>query len=193
MASTLEHRTSVNIARLPLRLHHNAWVVEDQERTRQFYEDVLGFTLTAFWIETEEFQGDKLILSHAFYGLEDGSALAFFSLDDPAHKAKFKSPYTEIFNHLALAVDDATQADLRERIEAAGLFNFTIEHGYCRSLYVQDPDGLRIEFAVDALNVDDINAAQRRDAHAWLKRWSAGHRTSNNRLYTDGDPYAVQI
>lgn len=172
------------LTRLPQRLHHNAWVVADQERTRSFYEDVLGFTLTAFWIETEEFQGEQIILSHAFYGLEDGSALAFFSLADAAQAERFKSPPTEVFTHVALTVDEATQTEMRQRIEAAGLFNFTIEHGYCNSLYVMDPDGLRLEFAVDAPDVDRINAQQAKDAHDWLKRWNAGERTSNNRLYT---------
>lgn len=169
---------------LPLRLHHNAWVVDDQERTRAFYEDVLGFTLTAFWIETEEFEGEQLVLSHAFYGLGDGSALAFFCLAEPHLKDKFRSPKTEVFNHVALKVDASTQADLHRRIEAAHLHTFLIEHGYCRSLYVMDPDGLRLEFAVDVDGVEQINERQRRDAHGWLKRWTAGDRTSNNADYT---------
>lgn len=176
--------TGSGTTRLPTRLHHNAWVVADQERTRAFYEDVLGFRLTAFWIETETFEDQHIILSHAFYGLEDGSALAFFSMADPGMQEKFKSPHTEIFNHIALTVDQATQDRLRARIEGAGLFNFTIPHGYCTSLYVMDPDGLRLEFAVDARDVDRINAEQRRDAHGWLAKWTAGERTSNNHLYT---------
>jgi hypothetical protein len=32
-------------AALPLRLHHNAYVCADQERTRRFYEDVIGLPL----------------------------------------------------------------------------------------------------------------------------------------------------
>ena len=179
------------LTRLPQRLHHNAWVVADQERTRAFYEDALGFTLTAFWIETEEFQGEKIVLSHAFYGLEDGSALAFFSMADPAQGAKFKSQPTEVFTHVALTVDEATQSQLRSRINAAGLFNFTIEHGYCNSLYVMDPDGLRLEFAIDAPGIERINADQARDAHSWLERWTAGERTSNNRLYTHPETAAA--
>ena len=33
-------------AQLPMRLHHTAYVTKDQEKTRQFYEDVIGLPLT---------------------------------------------------------------------------------------------------------------------------------------------------
>lgn len=184
MQETMEKPAKV-MNRLPQRLHHNAWVVVDQERTRAFYEDTLGIPLTAFWIETEQFEGQDLVLSHAFYGLEDGSALAFFSMADPEVHEKFKSPATEIFNHVALTVDETTQSELRSRMEAAGLFNFTIDHGYCESLYTMDPDGLRLEFAVDSANADQINAAQLKTAHSSLKAWMAGERASNNNVRHD--------
>jgi len=163
---------------LPARLHHNAWVVEDQERTRQFYEDVLGMPLVQFWIEDVPFEGG--VLSHAFYGMSDGSALAFFCMASPKAHEKFKSPVTELFNHVALKVDRETQDRLLERINAAGYKNFSIEHGYCRSLYVTDPDGLRLEFTLDAANVEEINAVQARTARETLNKWVAGYRTSNN-------------
>lgn len=163
---------------LPARLHHNAWVVEDQERTRHFYEDVLGMPLVQFWIEDVPFEGG--VLSHAFYGMSDGSALAFFCMASPKAHEKFKSPTTELFNHVALKVDRETQDRLLERINAAGYKNFSIEHGYCRSLYVTDPDGLRLEFTLDAANVEEINAVQARTARETLNRWVAGNRKSNN-------------
>ena len=34
---------------LPLRLHHNAYVVKDQEANRRFLEDLLGIPLVATW------------------------------------------------------------------------------------------------------------------------------------------------
>jgi glyoxylase I family protein len=165
---------------LPVRLHHNAWVVEDQARTRHFYEDVLGMPLTQFWIEEAPFEGQKLVLSHAFYGMQDGSALAFFCMAEPKYHERFKSPVTEMFNHVALKVDRATQDRLLERIIAAGYKNFSIEHGYCRSVYVTDPDGLRLEFTLDALNVEEINSVQARTARETLDKWIAGHRETNN-------------
>jgi len=170
---------SATAQRLPSRLHHNAWVVEDQERTRAFYEDVIGMPLIQFWIEETPMDGG-MVLSHAFYGMQDGSALAFFCMSDPKHHQIFKSPSTQLFNHIALKVDAATQDQILERIRASGYKNFTIEHGYCRSLYVTDPDGLRLEFTVDAQNLGEINDFQARTARETLNRWKEGHRSSNN-------------
>lgn len=168
------------LAKLPSRLHHTAWVVEDQERTRAFYEDVLGFPLVAFWVEVEPFGDDTLVLSHSFFGLEDGSALAFFNMADERFHERFKSPKTEMFNHVALNVDKDTQEAIKTRVDEAGIPSYIIDHGYCHSLYVVDPDGLRLEFAVDAPNVEAIDKNQRSTAHESLRKWMEGRRDSNN-------------
>jgi hypothetical protein len=55
-----------------------------------------------------------------------------------------------------------------------------LEHGYCRSLYATDPDGMIVEFTVDRADVEQIAAARKKDAHAELKRWLAGDHHSNN-------------
>ncbi len=186
MQETLERKEAAlgPLQQLPLRLHHNAWVVEDQERTRAFYEDILGFKLTAFWIENPPLMGKPRTLSHAFYALADESALAFFSMSAPEDKERFKSPATELFNHVAVKVDAETQDALLARLVAANYPNFSIEHGYCKSLYATDPDGLRLEFVIDAPDSDRIDREQRRDARMWLDRWTKGERESNNQVYT---------
>ena len=63
---------------LPIRLHHNAYVTRDQEKTRRFYEDVIGMPLVATWCETDELFGKMRTYCHTFYGMADGAALAFF-------------------------------------------------------------------------------------------------------------------
>jgi glyoxylase I family protein len=55
-----------------------------------------------------------------------------------------------------------------------------LEHGYCRSVYVTDPNGLILEFTHDHPAVEQIAKDRRADAHAALKRWLAGDHTSNN-------------
>src|SRR5437763_6324855 len=50
---------------LPLRLHHNAYVCANQERTRHFYEDIVGLPLVATWVaesEFPEFPGEEGLL-----------------------------------------------------------------------------------------------------------------------------------
>ena len=43
------------LPKLPQRLHHNARVVKDHERTRHFYEDIVGMPLLATWSEVGQF------------------------------------------------------------------------------------------------------------------------------------------
>lgn len=164
------------------RLHHTAYVTKDQEATRHFYEDVLGFPLIATWSETDELFGAERVYCHTFFGLQDGSALAFFQFANKEDQDLFDPELLPSpFRHIALKVDEEGQADLQRRIDDAGIEgSFVLEHGYCRSLYVEDPNGMLVEFTVDTDGVDDINAARLDDAHETLKRWLAGDHSSNN-------------
>jgi glyoxylase I family protein len=73
------------LRRLPSRLHHNAFVVKDHEANRRFFEDLLGIPLVATWCE-KNFSaelGREVEFCHTFFGMADGSALAFFQFADP--------------------------------------------------------------------------------------------------------------
>ncbi|QZH76077.1 MAG: VOC family protein [Erythrobacter sp.] len=174
---------------LPSRLHHTAYTVKDLGATRAFYEDVLGMPLVATWCEQEELFGAERTYCHCFFGLADGSALAFFQFADPADDAEFNSPVPPSpFRHIALNVDAATQAELERRIAAAGFQppqTYVLEHGYCRSVYVVDPDGMIVEFTLDADHAEQINALRKADAHAELERWLAGDHRPNNDVRPD--------
>ena len=169
-------------AKLPSRLHHTAYVVKDLETTRHFYEDILGFPLVATWCEQEELFGKERTYCHCFFGLADGSALAFFQFANADDQQEFGPELAASpFRHVALNVDAATQAELEKRIKDAGLeATYVLEHGYCRSVYVVDPDGMIVEFTRDAEHADQINAIRAKDAHSELKRWLAGDHTPNN-------------
>jgi catechol 2,3-dioxygenase-like lactoylglutathione lyase family enzyme len=169
-------------AQLPSRLHHTAYVVKNLEATRHFYEDVLGFPLVATWCEQEELFGKERTYCHCFFGLADGSALAFFQFANADDQQEFGPELAASpFRHVALNVDEATQAELEKRIKEAGLeATYVLEHGYCRSVYVVDPDGMIVEFTRDAAHADQINAIRAKDAHSELKRWLAGDHTPNN-------------
>jgi glyoxylase I family protein len=168
------------LAELPSRMHHHAFVVRDQGATRRFYADVLGIPLVATWCEVEDVRGKVREYCHTFYGLADGSALAFFQFADPADFEELASYRPGSLGHIALSVDAATQAAIAERLTAAGLRHRVTDHGYCRSLYVVDPDGLTVEFTVDAPEVEKINELRRSDAHQALDRWLGGDRRPNN-------------
>lgn len=168
-------------------MHHHAFVVADQERTRHFYEDILGMPLRATWIESTVFKGQKMEFSHTFFGLADGSALAFFNFADKDVQSKmYAGPQPNLCYHIALAVDEPTQAAIMKRCEAAGVESSLIDHGYCKSVYVTDPDGLLVEFTVDAQNVQEIEAYQREVARKSLDAWQAGDRRPNNNIRPHG-------
>jgi hypothetical protein len=57
-----------------------------------------------------------------------------------------------------------------------------IDHGYVRSIYVTDPDGLNLEFSVDPPNLREISERKRALAREELDRWVAGDRRPNNDL-----------
>ena len=167
-----------------LRLHHTAFVTRDQEATRAFYEDVLGFPLVACWSEEDELFGANRVYCHTFFGLEDGSALAFFQFANKADQDLFDPPVSPSpFRHIALKVSPEGQGELHRRLKAADWkpkATFVLQHGYCTSLYTEDPNGMLLEFTVDAPDADKIAEDRKKDAHATLKRWLAGDRRSNN-------------
>jgi catechol 2,3-dioxygenase-like lactoylglutathione lyase family enzyme len=171
-------------ARLPSRLHHNAFVTSDMEATRKFYEDVIGLPLVATWSESDELFGALRTYCHCFFGIGDGGALAFFQFASPGDQQLFgpKMPASP-FHHIALNVDAETQKGIEDRLKAAGYKEpeaYVLEHGYCRSVYATDPNGLILEFTLDAPSADKINEDRKKDAHETLKRWLAGDHTSNN-------------
>jgi catechol 2,3-dioxygenase-like lactoylglutathione lyase family enzyme len=170
--------------RLPTRLHHTAYVTRDHEANRRFYEELIGLPLVATWCEADELFGAERVYCHTFYGLGDGSALAFFQFAKPEDQEQFGPAMPETpFTHIALACEEATQQGIARRLADAGYEEpqtFVLEHGYCRSLYVRDPNGMLLEFTVDHPDAERINAARQSDAHDELARWLNGDHTSNN-------------
>jgi catechol 2,3-dioxygenase-like lactoylglutathione lyase family enzyme len=160
----------------PARLHHHAFVVADQEATRHFYEVIIGLPLVATWCESDEAGS----YCHTFYELADGSALAFFQFADPAVQAANATPSTSVYDHVALHATEEVQVGIAARADAAGVGHLTLDHGYCRSLYLQDPDGLIVEITVDDEAAVAGAAERRTRAHDDLARWLAGDHTDNN-------------
>src|SRR5713101_4060058 len=149
--------TSEASSTLPARLHHHAFVTTDQEATRRFYEDIVGLPLVATWTEVEHLMGgEEQEFCHTFYGLGDGGALAFFQFANSQFAEQFAPPPApSLFRHLALLVAPEQQDAIRDRAEASGLETMMADHGYCRSLYIRDPNGLVLELTGDHTSNDD--------------------------------------
>lgn len=170
--------------KLPSRLHHTAYTTKDMEKTRVFYEEVIGLPLVATWSESDELFGKVRTYCHCFFALADGGALAFFQFADKSDERMFSPPIAETpFHHIALKVDQWTQEEIEGRIKAAGYKEpdtFLLEHGYCRSVYIKDPNGMLLEFTLDAPDADRIAEERKADALPTLRRWlgATTHRTT---------------
>ena len=58
-----------------------------------------------------------------------------------------------------MKVDADGQAELERRLQEANWKpegTYVLEHGYCRSLYTEDPNGMLLEFTVDVPEADEI-------------------------------------
>ncbi len=167
----------------PSRLHHSAVVVKDLAASKIFYEDIMGLPLVATWCESSDKLGD---FCHAFFGLEDGSAVALFQFADESNYESFKRPESlSPFHHLALNGTQEMQDKVRAQADAAGIEHYTTHHGYCVSLYLNDPDGHKVEIANDTEIALDNSAMIRNRAASELARWVGGDHTTNNDLRED--------
>lgn len=181
MDRPVKDKAAIVLKKLPMRLHHHAYTTDNHERNRRFCEDVLGLPLVAMYVEPEHIGGEWVELGHAFYGLGDGGALAFFSFADLEKQAAWRAKDQSIFVHIALLAEQSTQDEIKGRLTDAGFKPFVLEHGVCTSLYVKDPNGLLLEFTVDHEKAPEIAAEMALSAHSDLHRWMAGDRTVNNR------------
>jgi hypothetical protein len=67
-------------------------------------------------------------------------------------------------NHLAFDAADVDDLDARRRrLTGHGHYVAEIDHGWCRSIYVTDPNGILVEFCTTtrALTADDAAEARR--------------------------------
>ncbi|MFB6720782.1 VOC family protein [Kribbella sp. NPDC056345] len=122
-------------------LHHVAVLCADVETTIRFYQGVLGFPLTEI-VGNRDYAGS----SHFFFDIGNGNLLAFF--DFPGLDV---GAYAEVLgglHHLAISVEPARWAELKERLDEAGV-EYLEESG--TSIYFRDPDGTRVELISDPL------------------------------------------
>jgi catechol 2,3-dioxygenase-like lactoylglutathione lyase family enzyme len=141
----------------------------DLDMTRAFYEDVLGFKA----VVADDFriqEGGRL--RHIFFDVGRDQLLAFMEARDvPGVPAHFDAGINRglgvpaAFYHFAFeAGSEAALADKRERLRAKGLEVSDItDHGWAKSIYFRDPNGLSLEYCciVRNLREDDAHMQER--------------------------------
>lgn len=154
-------------------VHHAAYKCADAEATRHFYEDLLGLELVAV-LRFENQPPLDVPFLHIFFRMGDGNCIAFFDLGD-GKGPEFAATMPAWTNHIALQVpDEASLQAMWQRLTDAGVtVEYMKDHGFCRSIYMYDPSGNRLEVTTPTENANDFWAEEQRTMRAELARWNA--------------------
>jgi len=144
--------------------HHIAIATKDMSATHQFYSQAMGFEL----VHAEKAQtGPEAWAKHFFYDTGDGEMMAFWEIhDDTLDQDHPTSISTGLglpiwSNHLAFSVDSIAELDAaRSRLTQHGYDVTEIDHHWCTSIYVNDPNGIMVEFCVTTNSFDDSHKAR---------------------------------
>jgi catechol 2,3-dioxygenase-like lactoylglutathione lyase family enzyme len=152
-------------------LHHNAYRCRDSEETRQFYEDFLGLPLAGSLQIGETKSGRDTQTLHTFYGMDDGSYLAFFEAPDMPFEFKEQHDYDL---HIALEVSPNDLTAMFEKGKESGIDTRGVSnHGFVDSIYFRDPNGYVIELTAKRDGHDNAMNPATNGARAILDDWSS--------------------
>ena len=164
------------------RMHHTALRTDDMEATREFYEDILGMPMVSTLKEQiDPTRGVPAPYLHCFFEMGDGSSIAFFEFANNGRGPAPKTPQDAMDHHFAVSVPDYGDLQaIHAKFEEKGYPVGGIDHGFCYSFYVRDPNGMLIELVYEPENELEINEAHARRAHGELARWNGGDYSANN-------------
>lgn len=156
-------------------LHHFAYRCRDAEETRHFYEDLLGLPLVhVIQADHVPSTGEYCPYVHIFFEMADGSCLAFFDLGDG--QQALPSPNTPAWvNHIAVQVASVEELEnASRRLAEAGYDVLGVtDHKFVKSIYMFDPNGLRLELTTPTgprKYLDDARAQAHRLCSEWTER-----------------------
>ena len=140
--------------------NHVAVASSDIEATHRFYTEAMGFRLAkAVNAPTPEGGWAR----HLFYDTGEGGYIAFWDLHMPnvtQGAADLNTPagLPRWVNHIAFNSPDPDDFAARtRRWQEHGITVVELDHGFCRSIYTNDPNGIMVEFCLmtRALGADD--------------------------------------
>lgn len=133
-------------------VNHLAMATGDMTATIRFWRDLLGMRLVAGL--------GRPGYRHYFFEISATDMIAFFEwegarpIPEKDHGAPVTGPVA--FDHVSFGVvseDDLW--NLKDRLDAAGVWvSEVVDHGFIRSIYAFDPNGIAIEFSAAVPEVD---------------------------------------
>ena len=155
-------------------IHHAAYGCRDAEQTRWFYEDVLGLELAAaFWSETAPGSEEEISFMHLFFKMGDGNFIAFFDAPEITDKEWLKRKHS-FSMHIAFEVDDEeSMLAWQKEINAKGKSCLgPVEHGFVRSVYMYDPNGIQVEITCKMPQYDELMEIEKQESRANIAEWT---------------------
>jgi glyoxylase I family protein len=125
-------------------IHHAALICRDPATTIEFYQGLLGFPLIEL-VENRDYPGS----SHFFFDLGNSTLLGFFDFPGLGLQPGVEAIGT--VQHIAISVTPQRHAELRARLDEAGIEYGGPDRGIEESLYFRDPDGIQLELLSDDL------------------------------------------
>ncbi len=166
-------------------IHHAAYRCRDAEQTRWFYEDVMGLPLAAaLSFEIVPGTDEDCPYLHLFFELGDGNFIAFFDAPDNADPAYFNRKHS-FDMHIAFEVDSvddmlAWQALINERGKSC---LGPVDHGFVKSVYMYDPNGIQVEITAKTEGYDQIMAQEKEHSRQNIKDWCAETRARKEAMF----------
>jgi lactoylglutathione lyase len=113
--------------------------VGDMDRSVRFYTEVLQMRL----LRRRDYPDGKFTLAFVGYGDEDSEAVLELTYNWGVEKYEIGSGY----GHIAIAVDDASQAcaEVRKRGGKVTREAGPMKHGTTVIAFIEDPDGYKVE------------------------------------------------
>lgn len=155
------------------RIHHVAYRCRDAKETVSFYQQHLGMDFQLAIAEDKvPSTGEHDPYIHVFLDAGGGNVLAFFELPEQADMGRDKNT-PEWVQHIAfeLASEDELMA-AKESLQQAGIDVLgPTDHTIFKSIYFFDPNGHRLELAVNTAQ-PGMHAELKRVAPAMLDEWN---------------------
>jgi len=145
--------------------HHIALAVTDLQATHRFYTDAMGFELVKTVVgPTDNPEGGWA--KHVFYDTGGNGMIAFWELHDARVPTTFDPRISEGLglpswvNHIAFHAADLDDLEARrEHWQDHGIDVFELDHGFCRSIYASDPNGILVEWCTDTAPYTEADKA----------------------------------